>query len=379
MDSLHARLQKELDRLRRENLERKVAVHGGVQLNLSANDYLNLRSHPDVIAAAQRTAERYGTGSGASPLLSGFLPCHRDLLERLKQWKGKPHGMLFNSGFLANQALMHHLPGKTDLVLADKLVHHSIVQALMRGQAKFKRYRHLDLDHLEKLLEAERGQYETVFVVTESVFSMDGDHPDLVRLAALKEKFAFTWVLDEAHATGVFGPTGGGLAEAMGVLDAVDILVGTLGKALASMGAYVLCSSQTLTDYLTNRAGEFIYSTFLAPAQAGAALAALDIVQAADKQRKDLRALSRWLRERLQAQGWQTPDGESPIVPILVGDADKALSLRDRLLQQGILTGAVRPPTVPAGTARLRVSLHAGVSREQLQGMLDLLGNGDAR
>ncbi len=379
MDSLNERLQKELERLRRENLERRVVLRQGVRLDLCSNDYLRLRTHPDVLAGARRAAEQYGAGSGASPLLAGFMPCHQELLDRLRRWKGKPHGMLFNAGFLANQAVIHHLPGKNDCVLADKLVHHSIVQALTRGPARFKRYRHLDLNHLELLLEDNRGGHETLFVVTESVFSMDGDHPDLNQLAALKKKYDFVWVLDEAHGTGVYGPTGGGLAEEAGVLEDVDILVGTLGKALASMGAYVLSSSPAVIDYLTNRAGEFIYSTFLSPAQAGAAIEALNIVQVAGKERKELRMLSRWFRERLKAKGWTTIGGDSPIVPVLAGDSARVLKLRDALLEKGILVGAVRPPTVPAGTARLRVSLHADVTREQLEDVLAILGNGDTR
>ena len=161
---------------------------------------------------------------------------------------------------MANQAVLTHLPGPQDLILADRLIHHSIAQVLGKGETRFKRYPHLDLDHLEELLEKNISAYETVFVVTESVFSMDGDYPDLPRIAALKQKYPFVWILDEAHGTGVFGSTGGGLAEEQGVLSEVDILVGTLGKALASMGAYVLTHSGTLIEYLVNYSGELILS-----------------------------------------------------------------------------------------------------------------------
>jgi 8-amino-7-oxononanoate synthase len=366
-------LENQLARLKDEDLFREVRIYQKYRLNLSSNDYLNLRFHPEVLAGARQAAEDYGTGSGASPLLSGFLPCHQDLLEKLRQWKHKPCGMLFNTGFLANQAVLKHLPGKNDLVLADRLIHHSIAQALVQGQARFKRYHHLDLDHLQELLEKHKNDYETIFVVTESVFSMDGDHPDLRRLVELKRKVPFMLVLDEAHGTGAYGPTGGGLAEEMNVLDEVDILVGTLGKALASAGAYVLTSSKTIVDYLTNHAGEYIYSTFLTPAQAGAASAAIDIINNGVDKRNGLRAVAKIFRQQLAKSGWETNDCDSPIVPIVVGDAGETLKLRNHLLERGFLVGAVRPPTVPRGTSRLRVSLHSDVSESQLTEFIDVL------
>ncbi len=370
---LHLRLEKQLARLKDENLFREVRIYQKCRLNLSSNDYLQLRFHPEVLAGARQAAEDYGTGSGASPLLSGFLPCHEDLLKKLRQWKHKPCGMLFNTGFLANQAVLKHLPGKNDLVLADRLIHHSIAQALIQGQARFKRYHHLDLDHLHELLEKHKTDYETIFVVTESVFSMDGDHPDLRRLVELKRKVPFMLVLDEAHGTGAYGPTGGGLAEEMNVLNEVDILVGTLGKALASAGAYVLTSSKAIVDYLTNHAGEYIYSTFLTPAQAGAASAAIDIISSGVDKRDALRAVAKRFRQQLAESGWKTNDFDSPIVPIVVGDAGETLKLRNHLLEHGFLVGAVRPPTVPRGTSRLRVSLHSGVSESQLTEFIDVL------
>ncbi len=342
-------------------------------LNLSGNDYFQLRLNPEVIAGAQSAMEKYGTGSGASPLLSGFLPCHQELLDKLLNWKHKAFGMLFNTGFLANQAVMKHLPGKNDLVLADRLIHHSIAQARVQGQARFKRYNHIDLDHLEDLLLKHAGKYETLFVVTESVFSMDGDHPDLKRLVELKRKIPFILILDEAHGTGVYGKTGGGLAEAMGILEDVDILVGTLGKALASAGAYVLASSEAVVQTLTNVAGEYIYSTFLTPAQVGAASSAIEVIRKGEDQREALRSLARKFHRRLAEVGWESNDFDSPIVPIVIGDASETMELRDQLLDHGILVGAVRPPTVPRGTSRLRVSLHSGVTEAQLDEFLDIL------
>lgn len=281
--------------------------------------------------------------------------------------------MLFNTGFMANQAVLKHLPGKRDLVLADRLIHHSMAQTLTQGQAKFKRYDHLDMSHLEELLSQHHKDYDTLFVATESVFSMDGDSPDLLRLLDLKTRFPFILILDEAHGTGIFGPTGGGLAEELGVLDRVDIFIGTLGKALASMGAYVLTNTSTITDYLTNYSGEFIYSTFLSPAQAGAASAAIDIVRNSSDKRQQLRSLSAKFRQELTSQGWEQNTMESPIIPIVVGKTKSVLDLKKRFLKQGILVGAVRPPTVPEGTSRLRTSLHSGVTQEHLDEILKVL------
>ena len=361
------RLEDELNSSRDKNLYREVQLYPECRLNLCANDYFQLRHDPRVIAGAQKACETYGTGSGASPLLSGFLPCHQRLLDQLRKWKHKSYGLLFNAGFMANQAVLKHLPGKNDLVLADKLIHHSIAQALVQGSARFKRYHHLDLEHLRELLDANFKDYETVFVVTESVFSMDGDYPDLKKLVELKKDYPFILVLDEAHGTGVFGETGGGLAEEMQVQDRVDILIGTLGKSLASMGAYILSDSSTIIDFLVNRAGEFIYSTFLSPAQVGSAEIALQILQSAQEKRKYLQEISRNFRKILNIEELEGTNTPSPIIPVLIGDPAKTLELRNHLLQRGIMVGAIRPPTVPPHTSRLRISLHTGVTSETLE------------
>jgi len=364
------RLNIELNQQRERNLHRKVRLYTDYRHNLASNDYFQLRFHPKVISGAQAACEKYGSGSGASPLLSGFLSCHNDLLTEILNWKQKPFGMLFNSGFVANQAILKHLPGKNDFILADRLIHHSLAQALIQCPAKFKRYDHLDLDNLELLLEKHYRNYDTIFVVTESVFSMDGDYPDLKALVALKKRFPFILILDEAHGTGVFGPNGGGLAEEMGVLPEIDILVGTLGKSLASMGAYVLANHGSIIDFLTNKAGEYIYSTFLSPSQTGAALEAIKLIKNYGKQRENLRNLSKYLRNAINPSG---KIFESPIIPILVGDPEETISLQNVLLEKGILVGAVRPPTVPANTSRLRLSLNSETNKSLVDEALNIL------
>ena len=201
------RLEDDLNSRKEKYLYRESGLYKNYQHNLASNDYFQLRSHPNVINGIKKACEKYGSGSGASPLLSGFLQCHQDLLDEILNWKKKRSGMLFNSGFIANQAILKHLPGKKDLILADRLIHHSLAQALLQCPAKFKRYGHLDIPELENLLRKYSKDFDTIFVVTESVFSMDGDYPDLKNLVQLKNIFPFILILDEAHGTGAVSYT----------------------------------------------------------------------------------------------------------------------------------------------------------------------------
>ena len=372
IEKLTRRLEKDLNDRKTKNLYREIKLYNSYRYNLASNDYFCLRYHPKVISKAQEACELYGTGSGASPLLSGFLPCHKELLDEILRWKQKSSGILFNSGYAANQSILKYLPGKKDLILSDRLIHNSLVQGLKQCAAKFIRYSHINMTNLENLLQKHHKNYDSIFVITESVFSMDGDYPDLKKLVNLKKKYPFILVLDEAHGTGVFGPTGGGLAEEMGVLSEIDILMGTLGKSLGSMGAYVLSNNQSIIDYLTNEASEYIYSTFLSPSQAGAALEAIKLIKNYDKQRKILKNLSKYLRKSVSTS---SEDYLSPIIPVLIGDPQKTIKLRDTLLEKGILVGAVRPPTVPANTSRLRISLNSGINKSVLNELLNILGD----
>jgi 8-amino-7-oxononanoate synthase len=334
----------------------RVTDHRDDILNLADNDYLALAHDPAVAAALTAAAAEHGTSASASPLITGWRKPHAVLVEALGRWHGFPCGMLWSSGYAANAAVLGVLPERGDLVLADRFIHHSMVAGLLRSGARLRRYGHLRLDQLEDLLQEARPSGRPVFVVTESVFSMDGDYPDLVRMAELKRKHGFCWIVDEAHALGWYGPEGSGLVRAAGVEGAVDVLVGTLGKTLASGGAYTLFRDETVRDYLVNLAGEFIYSTALPPANAAAAAAALERVRTLATQQAEWQTVSRNFRRRLQAEGWAAAGGDSPVVPVQL-NAAAALSLSDALRRAGILTGAVRPPTVPAGTSRLRLSL----------------------
>ena len=334
----------------------RVTEGQGRLLNLADNDYLDLAHDPVVTAAAARAAVEHGTSASASPLITGWHAPHAQLVETLCAWHGLPHGLLWSSGYAANAAILGVLPQKGDLILADRLIHHSMVAGLLRSGARLKRYAHLDLVALEnELTRAEPGR--TVFVVTESVFSMDGDYPDLVRMAELKRKFGFFWIVDEAHALGWYGPQGAGLVRAAGVEASVDVLVGTCGKALAAGGAYALFNDEAVRDALINLAGEFIYSTGLPPMTVAAAEAAVRRIQVIVTEQAAWRTQSRAFRAALRAADWDAPDGDSPIVPVKVGAPETALALVAALREAGVIAAAVRPPTVPPGTSRLRFSL----------------------
>jgi len=266
-------------------------------------------------------------------------------------------------------------------VLADRLVHHSIIAGLRRSDARWRRYPHLDLARLEAMLEREKKDSgradggERIWVVTESLFSMDGDYPDLARLAELKRRHRFRLILDEAHALGWYGAEGAGLARAAGIGSEIDVFVGTLGKTLASGGAYTLFRDDAIRDYLINMAGEFIYSTALPPAAAAAAEAALLRVRALAPGQAEWHESSRDFRAALRGAGWSAPAGESPIIPVRLDDEGAALNLAGALRAAGILAAAVRPPTVPAGTSRLRLSLKRTFGKEDAERVISAMAS----
>jgi len=365
MSALAERDQRGLRRQLRV-LERSIQL-----LNLADNDYLDLAHDPVVRAAVQTAALEYGTSASASPLITGWQEPHARLVQELCAWHGFEYGLLWSSGYAANSAILGTLPEKGDVVLADRLIHHSMIAGLLRSGARVKRYPHLDLPRLETELIA-AGSRPT-FVVTESVFSMDGDFPDLAQMAALKKKYGFFWVVDEAHALGWYGPDGAGLARAAGVHEQVDIVVGTLGKTLASGGAYSVFKSAAIRDHLINHAGEFIYSTSLPPTAVAAASAALARVKELSRNQAAWHKLSREFRQRLRDAGWIVPDGDSPVVPVHVGPAAETVELAAALRAEGIITGAVRPPTVPEGTSRLRFSLKRTLTEEDLNRVITIL------
>ena len=363
-EALLQRLRQSLAQREGSSLRRKLTARASAdtRVNLADNDYLGLSRDPAVVAAGVAALQEWGASSSASPLVTGYTEIHQQLEHTLAAWQGYEYGLVMNTGFSANSAVLGGLPKKGDLILADRLVHASMLDGIMASGARLRRFAHNDLDALELMLHEEPALDGVIFVVTESVYSMDGDSPDLKRLASLRKRFGFCWVLDEAHATGWYGSTGSGLQEAQGAFAAADIVVGTLGKGLGSQGAYVLSHAPEVRDALINFAGEFVYSTYLAPSCAAAALAAVDRVKGMSGERAELQALSQAWRDGLLEAGFAVPSGDSPIIPLILGDSDVTLKYATALRAAGFMVSAIRPPTVPVRTGRIRISLRRGLS-----------------
>lgn len=355
----------ELATLRESGMERAlvsydgtgVAVTAGGQslLNFSSNDYLGLSRHPRVQAAAVAAINRYGTGATASRLVSGTLTCHEELEGRLAALKGYPAALVFGSGYAANVGIISALVGRGDHIIIDRLAHASLVDASVLSRARVHRFHHNDPDHARSLCRACPAAGKRL-IITESVFSMDGDLAPVSALAEVAEAEGAMMLVDEAHATGVFGSGGAGLIRQAGAESRVNLSMGTLSKALGGLGGFVACSSEMRTWFI-HKARSFIYSTALPPAMAGAALGALEVLHELPGMGADLLAKAANFRQRLRAGGLDTGASESQIIPVMVGDNGRAVRLHRRLREQGILAIAIRPPTVPRGTARLRLSV----------------------
>ncbi len=333
-----------------------VTVDGVRALLLCSNNYLGLANHPALAAAAARAAAAYGVGAGASRLISGSLAIHRDLEARLARFKHTEAAVLFPTGYHANVGVITTLVRRGDAVFSDRLNHASIIDGCRLSGADVHVYPHADAGALAALLT--RHPAPRRLVVTDSVFSMDGDHAPLGEICEVAAAHEAMVMVDEAHATGITGATGAGLVEALGLGDAVTVQMGTLGKALGVAGAFV-AGSRALVDLLVNRARSLIYTTALPPPVVAAVDAALDVVEREPERRRRLAALSATLRERLRGLGFEIPPGEGPIVPVLAGSSERALAWSRGLLERGVFVQAIRPPTVPDGTARLRATLMA--------------------
>jgi 8-amino-7-oxononanoate synthase len=343
----------------------KVQVDGRVLLNLSSNDYLGLAQDSRLVAAAQAAAARWGVGAGASRLVAGHLELHASTEAQLAAFKGAEAAVIFSAGYMANVGTIAALAGPGDTVYCDRLNHASIYDGIKLSGAALARYPHRDMARLEALLRQGPAKGRRL-IVTDSVFSVDGDLAPLNELVALKERYGAWLMIDEAHATGVFGARAAGLAEAQGVAQRVDIHMGTFSKALGSLGGYVAGDRQ-LIDYLHNRARAFIYSTALSPPVLGAIAAALQAVAQEPWRGAALLAQAQRFRQFLEAAGLDTLGSESQIVPVLVGDNARTLAFAAALRDAGFMAVALRPPTVPPGKARVRFSLSAAHSPQDLE------------
>src|SRR5581483_5331399 len=341
----------------------EVIVDGRRALCVASNNYLRLADDPRVVAAAVDALSASGAGSGASPLVSGHMSAHDALERELADWLGCEAAAVFGSGYHANIGVLAAIARDGDEIFSDELNHASLIDGCRLSRASVRVYRHRDVEGLARLLAASRARRRVV--VTDSVFSMDGDVAPLAEIAALADRFGAWVMVDEAHATGVFGPDGAGLVSHLGLGERVAIRMGTLGKALGSYGAFV-AGSRALVELLVNRARAYVYSTALPPAVVAAARAAAAIARGDGARRERLWSNARRLRDGLAASGIAMAELESPIVPLVVGTADAALAVGRAALDRGVFSPAIRPPTVPDGTARLRLTPIATHTREQI-------------
>jgi glycine C-acetyltransferase/8-amino-7-oxononanoate synthase len=342
----------------------RVLLAGREVLLLCSNDYLGLAADDRVREAAAEAALRWGAGAGASRLISGNMQPHRELETRLAAFKGYERSLLFGSGYLANMGTIAALAGPGEIVFSDELNHASIIDGCRLSRAETVVYRHNDTEHLESLLRESAGT--PALIVTDGVFSMDGDVAPLPELLELARRHGARLMVDEAHATGAIGPGGRGAVAAAGLSGEVDVVVGTLGKALGSYGAYVCTSAETV-DYLVNRARPFIFSTAPPPPAVGAARAALGVLEAEPERVERLAGNARALREALAAEGLIAGASTTQIVPVMVGEAEPTMDLCERALERGVFAQGIRPPTVPEGSSRLRFTVMATHEPEELR------------
>lgn len=374
-------LREELSELEEKGLRRclrllegeqkeKVTIDGKEVLNLCSNNYLGLANDERIKSAAREAIDKYGIGSGASRLVVGSMSLHKRLEERIAAFKGKEAALLFNSGYTANLSAIPALCGKDDIIFSDKLNHASIVDGILLSRAEFKRYRHKDMDNLEDMLRASGG-FKRKMIVTDTIFSMDGDIAPLPKIVELAERYDAWIYIDEAHATGVLGKGGKGAIEHFGIeVDKIQVQMGTLSKAVGSFGAFI-CGSKTLIEYLINKSRGFIYTTSLPPAICAASIASLEIIENEPSLRQKLWENVIFLRDGLKELGFDTLESETPIIPILTREPKITMEFSKRLFEDGIFVQGIRPPTVPEGKGRLRATVMATHKRQDLERALD--------
>ncbi len=385
-------LDNELERLESSNLHRRLATRVGPQgpiigvesnegrgsetwipsfLNFGANDYLGLAADPRLAAAAHRATAIEGWGAGASPLVTGHSRSHRDLERRLAEFMQTEAALVFPSGFAANSGTIPALVGRGDIIFADEKNHASLIDGCRLSRADVQVYPHRDMSRLAELLEQSAGARRRL-IVSDTLFSMDGDIAPLGDLVELARRHRAMLMIDEAHAIGVFGANGRGIAERLGVEAQVPIRIGTLSKALGSAGGFV-AGSRRLIDWLLNRARSYVFSTAHPPAVAAAAMASLDVVREEPQRRMALLDRAADLRSALKKQGWNVGDAAGQIIPIIIGHAAATMQLAADLREQGLFVPGIRPPSVPEGQSLLRISLSYGHTPEMVDQLVAAL------
>ncbi len=386
MAGFNEQLGRDLDEIRGAGLWRelreiasaqstRIKLGGREFINFSSNDYLGLAAHPALTQAAQEALDRFGTGSGASRLICGSLQPHHELEAALAKWQSTEAALVFSTGFAAVQGVLTSLLGQGDVIILDKKAHASMIDAAKLSGATLRIFHHNNLGNLEKLLQWAAGQGGRVLVGTESVFSMDGDRAPLAGIVELKERYGAWLMLDEAHAFGLYGPLGQGLAAADGLAGRIEIRMGTLGKAVGAAGGFI-CGSRQLVDLLVNRARSFIFSTAPSPAVSAAARAGVELIQGAEGEslRGQLWQRVEELMRGIESLGWKTPVEPSAILPLIIGAEEKALAAMEQLRETGLFIPAIRHPTVSRNEARLRVTLSSSHTGADVRALLDALG-----
>ncbi len=391
MAGLGEQLGRDLDKIRDAGLWRELREIESVQstritfggrefINFSSNDYLGLAAHPALGQAAVETIERFAVGSGASRLICGSLQPHHELETALAKWQEAEAALVFSTGFAAAQGVLTSLLGQGDILILDKKSHASMIDAAKLSGATLRVFRHNDLEHLEKLLQWAGAQGGRVLVATESVFSMDGDRAPLAGIVELKERYGAWLMLDEAHAAGLYGPLGQGLAAADGLAARIEIRMGTLGKAVGAAGGFI-CGSRQLIELLVNKARSFIFSTAPSPAVSVAARVGVELIKGEEGKslRQQLWQRVDELKGGVESLCWETPEEPSAILPLIVGGEDKAVAAMEHLREVGFFIPAIRYPTVPRNEARLRVTLTANHTTEDINQLVNALGQAVTR
>lgn len=345
-------------------------VNGKQVINFCSNDYLGLANHPEVVARFKQAADQYGVGSGSAHLICGHSSAHHALEEELAEFTGRQRALLFSTGYMANLGVISALVGRSDTVLEDRLNHASLLDGGLLSRAQFKRYRHVEDKDLQEKLDTCTGK---ALIVSDGVFSMDGDLADMPRLAELAKQYQAGLLVDDAHGLGVLGKSGGGIVEHFGLsTDDVPILMGTLGKAFGTFGAFV-AASDDIIELLIQKARSYVFTTAMPSAIAEATRVSLRLLQTEVGRRENLQHLISRFKSGAQQQGLQLMDSVTAIQPILIGDSQRAIDMSAALLAQGFWVSAIRPPTVPVGTARLRVTFSAEHEYHQVDALLNAL------